>query len=95
MGASTERQSPAWASLGGQHLPQATHLPVQATGDDADGACAPVDSKHEVVWVLWFLVMDGVSDHPIVGVDSIVLICGCHLHHRSAWRGGKSEYFSF
>lgn len=69
-----------------------THLPVQAAGDDTNGACAPVDGEHEVMRVLWLLAMNGVSNHPIVGVDGIVLIRGCHLHHRSAWRGeGMSE----
>jgi hypothetical protein len=46
-----------------------------------------MDGEHEVVWLLRLLAMDGVSHHPIVSVDSIVLICGCHLHHRSACRG--------
>lgn len=61
--------------------PGVTDLAVQTTGDDTDGTRAPVDGEHEVMGVLWLLAVDGVGNHPIVGLDGIILICGCHLHH--------------
>lgn len=72
------------------HTNTHTHLPIEARCHSDDVTSLVVNGKHVGRGALGILGQDLVTQHPI-GCFWVVLIHGCHRHHKWSWKGDTQQ----